>query len=89
VGGLDPTEGAYEQSEVDGKLCEILSRYLGEARQKMDQLGQLGVQNPDIIHDEHEWRDAIASLTRRWRQIEEMLDTGFELMHSMQKKIEP
>jgi len=83
VEGLDPTEGAHEQAEVDDELSKILGEYLVETRQKMERLGRSDMQKIGVNLDEHEWRDAVAALTERWRQIEEMLDKGYQLVQSI------
>ena len=80
--GLDPTEGAHEQVAVNGKLEEILKQYLNAARQKMNHLGQLKMQKRGAGLDEQEWQDALAGLKERWRQIEEVLDQGCQVLQS-------
>lgn len=79
--GLDPTEGAHEQGKVDEKVVEILGGCLEETRQRIEQVRHIA-RKPDGELDEHEWGDAVAALMGRWRQMEDMLEKGYQLVQS-------
>lgn len=78
--GLDPTEGMYEQNQVDDKVVEILEKSAEDARHSIDRISELRWQRSEAGLSKSEWSDARAALTERWRQIGDATEKACQML---------